>query len=68
MNWLQRLARRREMERRLDAELQHHFEAMVAANRLTGLSEEESRRKALLEFGGMEMLKDECRGSIVRGL
>ncbi len=61
MNWFQRLLRKREMEQRLDKELRHHFESMVSDNLRAGLNEPEARRKARLDFGGLEQLKEECR-------
>ena len=61
MNWFQRLTRKSEMERRLDAELRHHFDSLVASAIRAGLSEPEARRKARLEFGAMEAVKDDCR-------
>ena len=61
MSWWLRLLRRRELERKLDAELRFHFERQVADNVRGGMSEEEARRNARLKFGGLEEMKEECR-------
>ena len=51
------------MDREADAELEHHFDLLVAAKMRLGLSEEEARREARLEFGGHEQVKEDCRES-----
>lgn len=61
MNWWLRLIRRRELERKLDAELRFHFERQVADNIRDGMSEAEARRSARLKFGGLEEVKEDCR-------
>jgi predicted permease len=48
-------------ERRLEAELQFHFDRQVADNLRAGMPPEEARRNARLQFGGLEQLKDDCR-------
>lgn len=48
-------------ERRLDAELQFHFDRQVADNLRAGMPLEEARRNARLQFGGLEQVKDDCR-------
>src|SRR6185437_10179962 len=45
----------------LDAEFQSHLEHEIAANISAGMSPAEARRAALLKFGGVEQLKEECR-------
>jgi hypothetical protein len=62
---LGRLFRRRRLERELDAELRDHLERQVADYAAAGLSEAEARRRANLEFGGLDRAKEECRD--VRG-
>ncbi|MFL6689198.1 MAG: ABC transporter permease, partial [Alphaproteobacteria bacterium] len=42
-------------------ELRFHFERQVEKYKLTGLAEEEARRRARLAFGGHEQVKAECR-------
>jgi predicted permease len=61
MNWWQRLLRKSYMEDRLDAELRYHFERQVADNLRSGMPEEEARRAARLEFGGLDKVKEDCR-------
>lgn len=61
MRWWQRLLRARRLERELDAELRDHIERLVAENLSRGLSEDEARRHALIAFGGVEQVREECR-------
>ena len=61
MNWWQRLWRKRDQEDRLDRELRFHIESRIADKIRAGMSEEEARRRARLEFGGIEGVKEECR-------
>ena len=63
MNWWQRLWKKKQLEERLDAELRFHFDHQVADNIRAGMSEEEARRKARLEFGSMNAVKEECRSA-----
>jgi predicted permease len=61
VNWWQRLVKRDQLERQLDAELQFHVEQAVADRMRAGMSEEEARRGAYIELGGLEQMKEECR-------
>jgi predicted permease len=61
MHWLIRLLRREQNERQLDAELRFHLEKQIAQNRAAGMSHEEARRCANLQFGGIESLKQQAR-------
>jgi putative ABC transport system permease protein len=61
VNWWQRLRNRGRLERELDAELRYHFDREVADYLRMGMSEEEARRRARLDLGGEEQLKDSCR-------
>jgi predicted permease len=61
VNWWQRLRNREQLERELDAELRYHFESQVDDNVRLGMSEEEARRRARLEFGGDDSVKERCR-------
>ncbi|MCB1020522.1 MAG: ABC transporter permease, partial [Acidobacteria bacterium] len=45
----------------LDKELRFHLERQIEDYVAEGLCPEEARRKALLEFGGVELAKEECR-------
>src|SRR6185295_4445526 len=42
-------------------ELRFHFDRLVADAIAGGVSEEEARRRARAEFGGMESIKESCR-------
>src|SRR6266850_962339 len=61
MRWLRRLGHRSLTERRLDSELQCHLEQQIADYVASGLPPCEARRRASLEFGGLERFKEECR-------
>lgn len=61
MRWWRRFTRRALSERRLDSELRFHLEQQIANYIESGLSPEEARRRAVLEFGGVERFKEECR-------
>jgi predicted permease len=63
---LRALLRRSEMEAELDEELRFHLEKEIEQNVRGGMSPEEARRAALVEFGGVELIKEECRD--VRGV
>jgi predicted permease len=61
MTWWQRLRRTRQLEDQLDAELRFHFERQVEDGIRAGMPEEEARRRARLEFGGLDQTKEACR-------
>jgi len=61
MRWLRRLWNKSQTEKRLDSELQFHLEQQIAGYVASGLPPEEARRRAHLEFGGVERFKEECR-------
>jgi len=68
MRWYARLRlrvrsifRTDEVERELDSELRIHFEQQIIENLAAGMSREEARRTAALEFGGVSQIKEECR-------
>jgi len=63
---LRSLLRARQVEQELDEELGHHMQRQIEAHLAAGMSPEEARRTALLEFGGIEQRKEECRDA--RGL
>ena len=58
---LRALIRRRSTESDLDDELCAHFERQVQKHMKSGLPLEEARRRARLEFGGFDQVKEECR-------
>ncbi|MGH9451292.1 MAG: ABC transporter permease, partial [Terriglobia bacterium] len=61
MRWYQRLFRRARTEKQLDAELRFHVEQQIADYVATGITPEEARRRARLEFGGLDQVKEKCR-------
>lgn len=61
MHWYRRLFRRQLEEKQLDAELRFHLEQQIADYVAAGMKPEEARRRARLEFGGLDQVKEECR-------
>ena len=61
MRWYQRFFRRELTEKQLDAELRFHLDQKIADLVATGITLEEARRRAQLEFGGLDQRKEECR-------
>ena len=59
MSWFRNKSRRRESE--LDSEIRFHLQELMEGKIAEGLPPEEARRQALLEFGGNEQVKEECR-------
>src|SRR5690242_3937016 len=57
LNWF----RRGRLESGLDRELQYHFDRRIADFLASGLSEQEARRRARLELGGMTQVREEVR-------
>ena len=55
------LFRRGASERELSDELAYHVERQTAENVRAGLTPAEARRAAMIEFGGVESMKEECR-------
>ncbi|MBZ5536278.1 MAG: ABC transporter permease [Acidobacteriia bacterium] len=55
------LFRRDRVETEMDDELHFHFERQVEKYIQTGLTREEARRRARLDFGGLERVREECR-------
>ncbi len=58
---LRSLFRRSHVERELDDEVSFHVEMETQANLRRGMSPDEARRRALLDFGGVEAHKEACR-------
>ena len=58
---LRALFRRKWVEMELDDELRFHLERQVEKYAESGLSREEAQRRARVEFGGVELAKEECR-------
>ena len=55
------LVRRRTVESELNEELLFHLERQIAENVNSGMTPREARRTAIIEFGGVESMKEECR-------
>lgn len=55
------LLRREAVENELDEELRFHYEKQVEKYMQSGMLREEARRRARLEFGGADQIKEECR-------
>ena len=56
-NWF----RRRNLESSLDRELQYHFDRRVTDLTSSGLTEQQARRQATLEIGGLPQIREEVR-------
>ena len=57
MNWRSR----KKWEQNANEELRFHIEQQTAANIAAGMSPEEARRQAALQFGALESVKEDCR-------
>jgi len=53
--------RRKTREAALDQELRFHLEEQIRDNLAAGMTPDEARRAAALEFGGLAQIKEECR-------
>ncbi|MDE3181452.1 MAG: hypothetical protein KGM47_17550, partial [Acidobacteriota bacterium] len=61
MRWSQRFFRRARTEKRLDAELRFHLEQQIADYIAVGMPPEEASRRARLEFGSFDQVKEDVR-------
>jgi len=61
MSWWKSLFRKRALDAQLDSELRFHIEKLTNDYIADGMSPEEARRQAVLEFGGREQIKEEVR-------
>lgn len=61
MHWVRRVFQKSRTERHLDKELRFHLEQQIAHYLAGGWSADEARRRAQLEFGGLERVKEEVR-------
>jgi putative ABC transport system permease protein len=61
MKLFRHLFHRNIVEGELNEELQYHVEREAQLNVAKGMSPDAARRKAVLEFGGVEQIKEECR-------
>jgi putative ABC transport system permease protein len=62
-NWLRSLFRKKTVEQELSSELRFHIERQMEENVAAGMTQEEARRAATREFGGVEQIKEDCRDS-----
>ena len=60
---LRALVHRDRMESEMEEELRSHLERQVEANSQSGMGADEARRAAVLAFGSVESLKEDCRES-----
>jgi putative ABC transport system permease protein len=60
-SWSQAMFKRTRMESEMDAELRFHVEAFAEDLVYRGVSREEAMRRARIEFGGIERVKEEGR-------
>ena len=61
MSWWRRLWHRGRAEDELDRELRDHVERQAADHVRAGMPPREARRRARLEFGGLDQIKELCR-------
>ncbi len=59
--WWKSLFRKRVLDAQLTSEVRFHVDELTDANIAAGMSPEEARRRAVLEFGGGEQIKEELR-------
>src|ERR1700691_293529 len=59
--WQRWFSRKKKWEQDMNDELRFHIERQTAANVAAGLPPGEARRQALLQFGALEGLKENCR-------
>src|SRR5580658_3815607 len=57
MHWLRRLFRKQQSEKQLDVELRFHIERQISDNIAKGMAPQEARRRAQLDFRGLEPIK-----------
>ncbi len=61
MNWWKSFLGKRLRDNQVDSELRFHIEELTEANIAAGLEPEEARRRAVLEFGGQQQIKEEVQ-------
>lgn len=61
MTWVSRLFKKRRLEAEMRKELEYHVQRQIDEYMETGLTEAEAGRKARLEFGGQEQIREACR-------
>jgi predicted permease len=63
MHWLHRLLKKGQSEKQLDDELRFHMERQISDYSASGMTPGEARRRAQLDFGGLESIKQQTRES-----
>ena len=61
MTWLHRLLNRNALEKDLDREMTAHLDAAIAHHMRAGMSRADAVRRARIDFGGPEQIKEETR-------
>jgi putative ABC transport system permease protein len=61
MSWWKSFLPKRASDAQMNTELRFHIEELTEANIAAGMTPEEARRRAVLEFGGHEQLKEDLR-------
>lgn len=61
MGWFSRLFHRHKLDAQLDSELRFHIEQQTADYVAAGMTADEARHRALMQFGGLEHIKEETR-------
>ena len=61
MSWWKFFLPKRASSAQLDSELRFHIDELTEANVAAGMSPEQARRRAMLEFGGKEQVKEDVR-------
>jgi putative ABC transport system permease protein len=61
MSWWKSLFPKRASDAQMNSELRFHIDELTEENIAAGMSPEEARRRAVLEFGGHEQVKEELR-------
>ena len=62
--WIRSIGRRQALESGLDEEIRFHIDQATAKNRRAGMGPDEARRQALLQFGGLERVRESTRDEI----
>ena len=61
MSWWKSLLPKRASDAQMNSELRFHIDELTDENIAAGMPPEEARRRAILEFGGQEKIKEEVR-------
>jgi hypothetical protein len=61
MSWWKSVFQKAASDTQLNSELRFHIDELTEANIAAGMKPEEARRRAILEFGGQEQVKEDLR-------